>query len=415
MGGATGVVGSHGAKTFLDITNSGARAQQSGAARGLQRTLDKNVFVKQAFGIADSVPKAQITSAGNLPTHAAMSIVSLAKDLGLSISTVSRSLNGYSDVSAATRARVAARAREIGYRPNPSARRLGAGKTSAIGVVLPASGSTGQAVDMMYSSLLGGIATEIEPAGYHLLASMLTRTDPARESALYANFIHGGWVDALLIVRTRVHDPRLDLVRQAGIPFVTYGRTESTEAYAWVDTDNETAFRLATERLLAFGHRRIGLINGPAEYYFAQLRERGYRRAFADRKIKPDPAWIIHGEINESAGHALCRSLLIRNPAPTAFVCATDSMAFGAIAACRESGLTVGSDVSVIGYGNSSLSAFCSPPLTTVEHQVFENGRHVGQALIGLLRGELKPADVHYLEPVVLVPRMSDGPPPSAQ
>lgn len=341
-----------------------------------------------------------------------MSIVLLAKDLGLSISTVSRALNGYDDVSAATRERVAARAKAIGYRPNPSARRLGAGKTSAIGVILPAASSTGQAVDSMYSSLLGGVATEIEPAGYHLLASMQTKSDPAREASLYENFIKGSWVDALLIVRTRVHDPRLRLAREAHMPFVTYGRTESAEPYAWVDTDNEKAFYLATTRLLDFGHRRIALINGPEEYYFAQLRQRGYQRAFADRKLKPDPAWILHGDVTEHSGHALCRSLLIRNPAPTAFVCATDTMAFGAIAACREAGLEVGTDVSVIGYGNSSASAFCNPPLTTVEHQVFENGRHVGQALLRLLRGEIIPADVHYLEPVVLVPRKSDGPAP---
>jgi LacI family transcriptional regulator len=340
-----------------------------------------------------------------------MSIVLLAKDLGLSISTVSRALNGYDDVSAETRARVFARAKAIGYRANPGARRLKTGTTEAIGVILPAAGS-GQAVDAMNSSLLGGVATEIEQAGYHLIATMQTRNDPAREAALYENFIKGSWVDALLIVRTRVHDSRIELARKAHMPFVTYGRTESKEPYAWVDTDNETAFHLATTRLLDFGHRRIALINGPEEYFFAQLRERGYKRAFADRGLVPDPAWVLHGDVTETSGHVLCRSLLIRNPAPTAFVCATDAMAFGAIAACREAGLTVGTDVSIIGYGNSSASAFCNPPLTTVEHQVFENGRHVGQALMKLVRGEITPADVHYLEPVVLVPRKSDGPVP---
>jgi DNA-binding LacI/PurR family transcriptional regulator len=117
-----------------------------------------------------------------------MSIVLLAKNLGLSISTVSRALNGYDDVSAATRERVVLRAKAIGYRPNPSARRLGAGKTSAIGVILPAASSTGQAVDSMYSSLLCGVVTEIEPAGYHLLASMQAKHDAAREAA--AIFCH---------------------------------------------------------------------------------------------------------------------------------------------------------------------------------------------------------------------------------
>jgi LacI family transcriptional regulator len=402
-----------GTKMFLSDRECGGTRRATEQERGKSRQAGGNQGLRVENGhwtktFLSSIP---LTARPSFPAPL-MSIVRLAKDLGLSISTVSRALNGYDDVSAATRERVAARAKSIGYRPNPSARRLGSGKTSAIGVILPAAGSTGQAVDSMYSSLLGGVATEIEPAGYHLLASMQTRPDPAREAALYDNFIRGGWVDALLIVRTRAHDSRLRLAREARIPFVTYGRTESAEPYAWVDTDNEKAFHLATTRLLDFGHRRIALINGPAEYYFAQLRERGYRRAFADRKLKPDPAWVLHGDVTEGAGHALCRSLLIRNPAPTAFVCATDTMAFGAIAACREAGLAVGPDVSVIGYGNSSLSAFCDPPLTTVEHQVFENGRHVGQALIRLLRGEIKPADVHYLEPVVLVPRKSDGPVP---
>src|SRR5205814_7408155 len=201
-----------------------------------------------------------------------MSIVLLAKDLGLSVSTVSRALNGYDDVAEKTRERVAARAKEIGYRPNPGARRLKSGTTSALGAVLPAASSSGQAVDASYSSLLGGVATEIEPAGYHLLAMMQTRHDSAREAAFYDNFIKGSWVDALLIVRTRVHDPRVDAARKAQMPFVTYGRTESREPYAWVDTDNEKAFFLAASRLLDFGHQRIAFLNGPEEYYFALLR-----------------------------------------------------------------------------------------------------------------------------------------------
>ncbi len=340
-----------------------------------------------------------------------MSIVLLAKDLGLSISTVSRALNGYSDVAEDTRARVLTRAKEIGYRPNPGARRLKTGTTAAIGVALPAASRGGQVVDTMYSSLLGGVAMEIEPAGYHLLATMQTRHDATREAVLYDSFIRGGWVDALLLVRTRVHDLRIEAARKAQIPFVTYGRTETAGPYAWVDTDNEKAFHLAVTRLLDFGHTRIAFLNGLEEYYFAHLRQHGFHRAFTDRGLAPDPALILHGEVTESSGHALCRSLLIRNPAPTAFVCATDAVAFGAIAACREQGLTVGADVSVVGYGNSSASAFCDPPLTTIEHQVFENGRHVGQSLLRLLRGEAAPADIHYLEPVVLVPRKSDGPP----
>jgi LacI family transcriptional regulator len=339
-----------------------------------------------------------------------MSIVQLAQDLGLSISTVSRALNDYDDVAAATRARVLKRAREIGYRPNPGARRLKSGKTSMVGVILPAATDGVRFVDSVASSLLGGVELELETGGYSLIASMQTRNDLVWETALYENFIRGGWVDALLLVRTRVSDTRVELARAAKLPFVTYGRTETAEPYAWVDTDNEKAFYLATLRQVEFGHRRIALLNGPLEYTFARLREKGYTRALAKHRIQLDRLLMLNGDLTEVSGYALCRSLLVSAQPPTAIVCATDAMAIGAMAACRERNIEVGRQISVTGYGNSSASAFADPPLTTIDHAVFENGRHIGQSLLRLIRGEAKPADIHYLEPVVLVPRKSDCP-----
>jgi len=339
-----------------------------------------------------------------------MSIVSLARDLGLSISTVSRALNGYKDVSPATRERIRRRATEIGYRPNPGARRLKSGTTSAVGMILPAVSEGNHGVDSVYSGLLGGAAIELEDAGYHLIATIQTRNDPARETALYENLVRGSWVDALIIGRTRIEDPRVELARKAGIPFVTYGRTGDTEPYAWVDTDNEKAFYLLTRRQIEFGHARIALLNGPLHYYFAQLRQQGYVRAIEESRLPVDSLRMLNGELSESSGYALCRSLLVSAHPPTSIICATDALAFGAIAACRERGLRIGMDVSIAGYGNTSASAFCDPPLTTVDHQVFENGRHIGQSLLRLLRGLARPEDIHYLEPVVLVPRKSDGP-----
>jgi LacI family transcriptional regulator len=339
-----------------------------------------------------------------------MSIVLLARDLGLSISTVSRALNGYEDVSDATRERILKRAHEIGYRPNPGARRLKSGKTSLVGVILPAAGDGVRFVDSVVSSLLGGVEVELETAGHSLIATMQTRSDPVRETALYENFIKGGWVDALMIVRTRVNDPRVAFARKARIPFVTYGRTETNSPYAWVDTDNEQAFYLLTRRQLEFGHTRIALLNGPLEYYFARLREKGYSSALAERRIAIDQLLMRNGDLGEMSGYAMCRSLLTAPSPPTAIVCATDAMAIGAIAACRERGIEVGKELSIVGYGNSSASAFSDPPLTTIDHAVFENGRHIGQSLLRLLRNEAKPADIHYLEPVILIPRSSDGP-----
>src|SRR5262249_12964151 len=150
---------------------------------------------------------------------------------------------------------------------------------------------------------------------------------------------------------------------------------------------------LATLRLLEFGHRRIALLNGPLEYYFARLREKGYSRALARHRITTDRLLMLNGDLSEVSGYALCRSLLVSAEPPTAVVCATDTMPIGAIAACRERGLNVGRTMSITGYGNSSASAFSDPPLTTIDHAVFDNGRHIGQSLLRLIRGEAKPAD----------------------
>lgn len=339
-----------------------------------------------------------------------MSIVLLARDLGLSISTVSRALNGYDDVSPATRQRVLKRAKETGYQPNSGARRLKTGKSSLVGVILPPPAGSIQFVDSLFSSLLGGVEVELESAGYSLIATMQTRDDRVRETALYEKLIRGATVDALLIVRTRVNDARIDLARKSRVPFVTYGRTVTDKPYAWVDTDNEQAFYLATLRQADFGHERIALLNAPLEYNFARLRQRGYLRALAKRGLRRDPLLMLNGDLSEVAGCALCRSLLDSAQPPTAIVCVTDAVAIGAAAACRDRGIEVGKDISIIGYGNSSVSAFCDPPLSTVDHAVVDNGRHLGQSLLRLLSGEAKPAEIHYLEPVVLVPRKSDGP-----
>ena len=155
-------------------------------------------------------------------------------------------------------------------------------------------------------------------------------------------------------------------------------------------------------------HARGLVLSMPLTHNLLLGREKGYTRALAKHRIAPDRLLMLNGDLSEVSGYALCRSLLVSAVPPTAIVCATDAMAIGAIAACRERGMAVGREISIAGYGNSSASGFCDPPLTTIDHAVFENGRHIGQSLLRLLRAEAKPADIHYLEPVVLVPRKSD-------
>ncbi|WP_322993167.1 LacI family DNA-binding transcriptional regulator [Limnohabitans sp.] len=338
-----------------------------------------------------------------------MSIVHLAQDLGLSVSTVSRALNGYTDVAESTRLRVMERAQALGYKPHPGARRLKSGKSGAVGVVLPTSPEGGQFIDSMYSSLLGGTSSILEPAGYSLMATTSATSTPEQERAVYENFIRSGWFDAFVIVRTRLVDQRVELMLAHQKPFVTYGRCADSLDHAWVDTDNEMAFFMAAQRQIQLGHQRIALLNGPAEYTFAQLRQQGYLNALTQANLKVDERLIVQGHLSETGGFSMAQQLMALENRPTALLCATDAMAIGAMAACRAIGLRVGSDISVMGYGNSDAGRYCNPPLSTIEHRIFENGQHLGQVLLSVLAGDSSKS-MHYLEPVVLVPRSSDAP-----
>lgn len=341
-----------------------------------------------------------------------MSIVRLAEDLGLSVSTVSRALNGYADVAPETRKRVMQRADEIAYKPHPGARGLKAGKSYTVGVVLPIDAPGGPFMDAMYARLLGGVAAEIEKSGYSLLATAHSQARREHELGQYESFIRSSWYDAFIVVRTRIDDDRVHLLAERRIPFVTYGRTGSSQNHAWVDPDNEGAFHLATRRQIGFGHRRIALLNGPDHFMFAALRRRGFERAMSEAGLALVPSLLVPGELTESAGYAGAMQLLGAEDPPTALVCATDALAIGAMAACRDRGLRVGVDVSVIGYGNSDAGQYSAPPLSTIEHRVKENGHHIGQLLMRLIGGE-EASRLHYLEPVVLVERSSDGPCPA--
>lgn len=338
-----------------------------------------------------------------------MSIQKLAQDLGLSISTVSRALNGYSDVAQGTRQRVMARAQALNYVAHAGARSLKTGKSFEVGVILPASSFGGSFVDPMYSVLLGGIDASLAQSGYRLMASTGRDGPIEQELARYRQYLRARWFDAYVLVRTQLRDARVDLLLEHAIPFVTYGRTLDSDRHDWVDTDNEQAFKLMTQRQIDFGHRRIALLNGPAQYTFANLREKGYVMAMQQAGLEPDAHRPFNTGLTEQAGYELASELLARPRPPTSLLCATDAMAIGAMAACRDRSLRVGSHISVVGYGNSDAGRYASPALTTVGHQVAENGRHIGQLLIESLQGS-RARTSSYLEQVELIARDSDGP-----
>ncbi|MCF8160447.1 MAG: LacI family transcriptional regulator [Polaromonas sp.] len=345
-----------------------------------------------------------------------MSIALLAQSLGLSISTVSRALNGYTDVSAKTRARVETAAKAMGYQPHPMAHRLATGRTGVIALV--SSVRSGNYLDATFSALLSGAADGLRAHGYFAISVVL----PVGEDELteLSRFLDGRLVDGVLLARTRTQDPRVSLLQQRGIPFVTHGRTVANEAHSWVDADNEHAIFMATQRLIDLGHRSIAFINGQPNLTFATLREQGFRRACAQAGLEAARCPVRHGEVTAVSGELIASELLAAREIEakagahsanklSAIVCATDAVALGAMRAIRAAGLVVGRDISVIGYGNTEAGLYAEPPLTTLDYATVDNGRHLAELLMRQLGGEPAPS-LTRLEPVHLIPRQSDGP-----
>lgn len=340
----------------------------------------------------------------DLERNARMSLRRLAGSLGVSVTTVSRALAGYPDVAAATRARVAAEARRIGYRPHKVARRLRSGRSGTIGLVVPAEPGS---FDLFFLALIAAIGPLLAHHGLDLV--MMGAPPGPAEAAAYRHLVEQHRVDGLIVARTRRHDARVRLLLDRGIPFVAHGRTESTRAYAHLDLDGERAFRTAAERLLGFGHTRIALLNAPPIYMFAHHRALGWRAALAAAGTAFGPA--LHAEPTEENGHRLMRTLLARRDPPTAVLCATDRMAVGALHAIASAGLRAGRDISVIGYDDLPIASYTDPPLTTLEQPIEPMARRMVEMLLAQLDGA-SAEGLAEVWPARLIARHSDGPAP---
>ena len=337
-----------------------------------------------------------------------MKLKDLAEQLGLSQTTVSRALNGYPEVSEATRQRVLEAARRFNYRPNASARRLATGRAGAIGAVLQSNRS--MLLDPHYAEFLAGLGERFADDDIDIVLS------PARgdEIANYRRMASGTRVDAIILSSPVVRDDRVRILSELGMPFVLHGRTTSDIPHAWLDIDNEGAFQHATSHLLGLGHTRIALINGDTRFTYARDREKGYRAALAERGIPGDPKWISSGLMTDEVGYRAAERFLAGKPRPTALVVSSMMMALGAFRAIRAAGLELGRDISMIAHDD--VFPFLNadrmvPTMSTTRSSIRAAGTRIAELAIEILNGR-SVAGVHEVWPVDLVIRASTGPAP---
>lgn len=339
-----------------------------------------------------------------------MRLKELAQHLGLSQTTVSRALNGYPEVNAETRQRVLDAARRYDYRPNASARRLATGRAGAIGIVLPT--DRNMLLDPHYVEFQAGLGERLMKDEIDIVLSPSRAGD---EMATYRRMAVTCRVDAVIVSSPTFNDPRIALLTELGLPFVVHGRSECAIPHAWLDIDNEGAFRHATKHLLDLGHRSIGLINGETRQTFAVDRERGFRQALAGHGIVVDENLIAEGIMTDETGYRLTTRFLAQKPRPTALLVSSMMMSLGALRALRSAGLELGRDVSMIAHDD--VIPFLNPDamvptMSTTRSSIRAAGTRVAELLMEIIAEGRAPTSIHELWPVELVIRSSTGPAP---
>lgn len=329
----------------------------------------------------------------------------IAEKVGKSVTTVSRALYDYDDVSSKTKELVRRAAEEMGYIPNIMAQRLQKQRTDTIGLVLPTFGP--RFSDPFFSEFLAGIGNKAAKLGYDLLVA--TQPPGEQELEAYRRNVQGYRVDGFIIVRTRCQDPRIEYLCKNNFPFTAFGRTESACEYPWVDEDSEQGMRLMAHHLINLGHRNITFLAAPDYLMFAHHRLIGFRKGLEEKGIHLDDSMIVNGDLTQRDGFKQATLLLERPNPPSAIVACNDLMALGAISAAQTKGLTVGKDVAITGFDNIPLAEHSHPPLTTIHQPIYQIGGMVCEMLIKLIKGERMDPRTVILEPTLVIRETCGG------
>lgn len=332
-----------------------------------------------------------------------ITIYDVADEARVAISTVSRVLNGSTEVSDATRAKVQAAIDKLQFQPQRIAKSLAQQATTSLAVALPS------ATSLFYVEILKGVKDCLRERDIDLLLCNLGSSNP--EQTLH-RFIGRGAVDGLLLVSLPIDESLSEQLLRMHAPVVSIGgRNTDFDSFWWDDTGGA---RIATEHLLSLGHRRIGFITSQAWSYAAEPRLQGYRMALETAGIHYDPDLVAvgkttkHAGFSEEAGAEAMASLMQLDPMPTAVFASSDVQAFGAWAYARDNGLVVPRDVSLLGYDDLKLSRYLD--LTTVDQQMQSVGQKATERL--LARMETRSDDRLDIEiPVELMVRGSTAPP----
>jgi LacI family transcriptional regulator len=311
----------------------------------------------------------------------------LARLSGVSIGTVSRALNGYTDVRTETRERIVRLAEELDYTPSASARALVTQRSHVVGVFLDTGEGHPDLQHPFFHEVLVGVQETAGAQGFDLLLFATEQPGNGYGRHSYLKRCRHHNVDGVVLMGVDHHDEEVRRLSASSIPTIGVDVELEGQATSYVSSDNVAGGVLAVEHLAAQGHRRIAVIHGPTDTLAGLHRLKGYRQGLADAGLAYRDEYVTQGDFYVESGHRAAQQLLALPEPPTAIVAASDLMAVGALRAATEAGLVVPRDLSVIGFDDIMLAAHLQPGLTTLRQDKAGLGTAAARALLALVDG----------------------------
>lgn len=328
-----------------------------------------------------------------------VTIHDVAREAGVSHTTVSRALNNKGELSPETRARVLAAAGRLHYVPSAVAQALASGATRTLGLIITNSASP------VYAAVVRAIEGAAHAVGYGLL---LCNSAGSQDQALRClAMLRAKQVDGLIVAPAQTDRRDMDVLQRCGIPFVLLLRHFPDLSADYVIMDNVEAGRLATDHLLQRGHQRIGHVAGPTHISSAQGRLDGYRQALAAHGVRFDESLVRHAPFTMDGGYQAARQMLGHPQRPTAIFAATDMQAVGVLKAAKELGLRIPDDLALAGGDDIELAEYLEPPLTSFSQPSDEIGAQVVNILMARIGGDREGVKQVVLKPQLIVRRSS--------
>ncbi len=327
-------------------------------------------------------------------------MVDIARLAGVSVSTVSRALNGSDLISKETRDRITAIAREHHYTINAGAKNLRMQRNHTIAVVIPYDATSRQHIsDPFFLSMLGSLADAVTDRGYDLL---LSRVDADNLDAA-ARLFESGQALGIVLIGQWLHHDQLNEMAQRRVPMVVWGAQLPQQRYCTVGGDNVLGGRLAAQHLIARGRRRLLFVGDPRLPEVAQRHE-GYLEALQAANVEVSNDLLLQVPFDVDIARGAFTQLLARKVAFDGVVACSDLLGITVIQVLRERGHRVPDEVAVVGYDDMPVALYCDPPLTSVHQPVQEAGAAMVDALLALSHGH---ATAPRVLPVALVERQS--------